>query len=245
LFECFAAHLHDEQATFLLYTLMTASEDFAASVVARSDLDRLVLPLLHNLYCSTQAPHARKPSGYRNVRQLYLIMIVMLKFSQECVARARAKRKASDEKGGADSSLLRPRRYAFGDDAFQRIKLASVTFYENRALKDVSLGSLIYLVLIRSVTANLNTMRDEYVERAQPAYIAIRVRRRSSPPRPPLPLALLLPLPLTLLLPLPFTLLLPLVQVPAQQQPRRPRQPTRPREADPPVHRHSPRELHG
>ena len=105
-------------------------------VTARSDLDRLMLPLLRNLYASTQRGANRKPSGYRNVRQLYLVAIVMLKFSQE---------------------------YSFGDDAFQRIRLACVGWYENHNLQDVSLGSLIYLVLIRAITANLNTMRDEYL----------------------------------------------------------------------------------
>ena len=138
LFATFAATVHDEQSCLLMYTAMQASASFTSLVTARSDLDLLVLPLLQNVYAASQPRYKRRPGGYRNPRQLYLIMIVLLKFSQD---------------------------YAFAENAFERITLApaATAFYEERSLTNINLGSLMFLSLIRCVTHNLNRSRDAYL----------------------------------------------------------------------------------
>ena len=144
LFISFSSTLHTESSSLLLYALMTASTSFSDAMSARSDLDQLTLPLLKNLYQSSARVQGRlDDSGrhqvdrtFRGTHQLYLIMIVLLKLSQE---------------------------YSFGDDAFTRIFLTEVPWYKERSLKSISLGSLMILALLRSVTNNLNSLQDAYL----------------------------------------------------------------------------------
>jgi hypothetical protein len=166
LFEAFGDTVHTELGALLLYTLLQTSPTFAASVSARSDLDTLVIPLLRTLYASLSLPpiydtatgagigrgggssssksssrnHRNKVLAntrtFRSQSQLYVILILLLLFSQ-------------------DSS--------FGMDAFRRVTMPLIPWYRERNLKDISLGSVLVLVLLRSITYNLNRLQDAFL----------------------------------------------------------------------------------
>ena len=163
LFESFAMTVHNEVGALMLYTTLQSSPIFAASLAVRSDLDMLVMPLLRTLYFSssttyhisgvtTNASSASNPNGqkssisssdvevqqkpFRSPSQLYVILILLLIFSQDT---------------------------SFGPDSFRRSSISSVVWYKERKLRDISLGSLIVLSLLRSITFNLNRMQDPFL----------------------------------------------------------------------------------
>jgi hypothetical protein len=149
LFDSFGGTLHNEVGSLVLYTLLQASPIFAASLAVRSDLDKLVMPLLRTLYFSSSTTHhisgrtTTDSSGatvleqpFRSRSQLYVIMILLLIFSQDA---------------------------SFGPDSFRRSKINNVQWYKERNLKDVSLGSLVILSLLRCITFNLNRLQDPFL----------------------------------------------------------------------------------
>ena len=161
LFESFGLTAHTEPGALLLYTLLQASPSFADAIAVRSDLDTLVLPLLRTLYFASSLRHyaaqdyvsraQRRPSNdsnvtttalsirncpFRSQSQLYVIIILLLLFSQ-------------------DSS--------FGADAFRRVMVPGLVWYKERNLKDISLGSILLLLLLRSLSFNLNRLQDAFL----------------------------------------------------------------------------------
>ena len=184
LFVSFGRTLHTEAGALSLYTLLQASPKFAESLVVRSDLDTLVLPLLRTLYFSTatrsyvghdatssstvssRAPDvagsrissssmvtasaagssdnrsgavanpAIRNCPFRSQSQLYVIIILLLLFSQ-------------------DSS--------FGRDAFRRIAIPHVPWYKERNLRNLNLGSVLILTLLRSLLFNLLRLQDAFL----------------------------------------------------------------------------------
>jgi hypothetical protein len=154
LFHSFGRILHTEIGALLLYTLMQTCPSFAESLGVRSDLDTLVMPLIRTLYFSSSsktyvaqdfnAKESATSSSKLNIRncpfrslsQLYVIVILLLLFSQ-------------------DSS--------FGSDAFRRITVVQVPWYKERNLKQINLGSVILLVLLRSLLFNLHRLQDAFL----------------------------------------------------------------------------------
>lgn len=154
LFEAFGRTLHTEVGALLLYTLIQSSPSFAESLVVRSDLDTLVLPLCRTLYFASQSnsymakdfsSHQNSPGStvldirscpFRSQSQLYVIIILLLVFSQDP---------------------------SFGRDAFRRINVASVVWYKERNLKHINLGSVLFLTLLRSLMFNLQRLRDPFM----------------------------------------------------------------------------------
>jgi len=153
LFVSFGSIVHTEVGALLLYSLFQSSPIFAASVAVRSDLDTLVLPLLRTLYFasspkyysgSMQAGRITQDGStvsirncpFRSSSQLYVIMILLLLFSQDA---------------------------SFGPDAFRRVTVATVPWHKERMLKNVSLGSLILLTLLRAIVFNLNRLQDGFL----------------------------------------------------------------------------------
>jgi hypothetical protein len=151
MFECFERTLHSEIGALSLYTLIHSSPIFAASIAIRSDLDRLVLPLLRTLYFSSSI--SRHISGrtvvkdsissvdvrqhpFRSTSHLYLITILLLIFSQDA---------------------------SFGPVCFRRTNIQLVSWYKERQLKNISLGSLLISSLVRCMTFNLNRMSDPFL----------------------------------------------------------------------------------
>jgi hypothetical protein len=155
LLESFGDTVHTEVGALMLYTILQSSPTFASFIVVRSDLDTVVMPLLRTLYFSSALKHysphgisssknnARdntalqlKSCPFRSPSQLYVILILLLLFSQDA---------------------------SFGPDAFRRIIVPSVPWYKERQLVNINLGSVLLLVLLRSITFNLNKLQDAFL----------------------------------------------------------------------------------
>jgi Dyggve-Melchior-Clausen syndrome protein len=154
LFDAFGRTLHTEVGALLLYTLLQSSPAFAESLAVRSDLDTLVMPLLRTLYFSSRSntymarDYATKGSTkdtesfdirsfpFRSQSQLYVIIILLLIFSQDV---------------------------SFGRDAFQRTTVSNVLWYKERKLKNINLGSVVLLTLLRMLLFNLNRIKDGFL----------------------------------------------------------------------------------
>lgn len=161
LFVTFCRTLHNELGALLLYTIMQSSPSFAESLTVRSDMDDLVMPLIRTLYfafrsqtfmakdygtrrCTSTISKGASGSTtidirdcpFRSLSQLYVIIILLLLFSQ-------------------DSS--------FGRDVFRRITVVTVPWYKERSLKCINLGSVIILTLLRCLVFNLNRLSDVFL----------------------------------------------------------------------------------
>lgn len=161
LFASFGRTLHNELGALLLYTMIQSSPSFAESLAVRSDMDNIVMPLLRTLYFAfrsktfmakdygmkTRSKSTSKGASgttvsdirdcpFRSQSQLYLIIILLLLFSQ-------------------DSS--------FGRDVFRRVTVVNVPWYKERSLKGINLGSVIILTLLRSLIFNLNRLSDVFL----------------------------------------------------------------------------------
>lgn len=125
LYKTLYTHLHDDQTTLLLYLLLHKNEDFRTYVLARTDMESLVLPILHTLY---NAPDSTS-------HHIYMSLIILLILSE--------------------------------DDSFNKtihdIPLKNITWYTERLISDISLGGLLILVVIRTITYNMTKMRDKYL----------------------------------------------------------------------------------
>jgi hypothetical protein len=156
LFDAFGRTLHTEVGALMLYTLFQSSPSFAESLAVRSDLDTLVLPLLRTLYFASSTTRymakdftARRASiadsskgfdirscPFRSQSQLYVIIILLLLFSQDA---------------------------SFGRDAFRRINVNRVLWYRERNLRNINLGSVLVLTLLRSLMFNLQRLQDVFL----------------------------------------------------------------------------------
>ncbi|XP_053639286.1 dymeclin isoform X3 [Cherax quadricarinatus] len=121
LYKTLYMHLHDDQTTLLLYLLLHKNEDFRTYVLARTDMESLILPILHTLY------HAPDSTSHH----IYMSLIILLILSE--------------------------------DDSFNKtihdIPLKNITWYTERLISDISLGGLLILVVIRTITYNMTKMR--------------------------------------------------------------------------------------
>ena len=158
LFNAFQRTAHTEIGALWLYTLLLSSPSFAQSIRSRSDLDTIILPLLRSLYFSIAPPMSAASQHnahtvtttvmipissdrpFRSLSQLYVILILLLIFSQE---------------------------NTFGRDSFRRMRIPSnnaiLWFKERQQMKDASLGTVILLILLQTITYNLNHLHDEFI----------------------------------------------------------------------------------
>ena len=156
LFQALGFTVHTELGTLFLYTMMQSNSNFASALAVRSDLDTVILPMLRTLYFSSaidskgslSRPNAPEQNNtmketsktisqpFRSPLSLYLVMINLLLFSQDI---------------------------SFGPDAFRRLMIENVPWYKERHLRDISLGSVIILCLLRSMTFNLSRLRDGFL----------------------------------------------------------------------------------
>jgi hypothetical protein len=147
LFDSFGRTAHSEVGALWLYTFIQSCPTFAESLAVRSDLDTLIVPLLRTLYFASSSKHyaaadyanstvSIRNMPFRSQSQLYVIVILILLFSQ-------------------DSS--------FGSDAFRRTVVSTVPWYKERHLKDINLGSILILSLLRLLTFNLNRLHDAFL----------------------------------------------------------------------------------
>ncbi|XP_051019623.1 dymeclin isoform X2 [Acomys russatus] len=114
-----------DQATLLLYTLLHQNGNVRTYMLARTDMENLVLPILEILY------HVEK----RNSHHVYMALIILLILTE--------------------------------DDGFNRsiheVILKNITWYSERVLTEISLGSLLILVVIRTIQYNMTRTRDKYL----------------------------------------------------------------------------------
>uniref|UniRef100_A0A8C4X8E1 Dymeclin n=1 Tax=Erpetoichthys calabaricus TaxID=27687 RepID=A0A8C4X8E1_ERPCA len=114
-----------DQATLLLYTLLHQNTNVRTYMLARTDMENLVMPILQILY------HVEE----RNSHHVYMSLIILLILTE--------------------------------DDAFNRsiheVILKNITWYTERALTEISLGSLLILVVIRTIQFNMTRTRDKYL----------------------------------------------------------------------------------
>ena len=157
LFGSFGRTLHTEPSQLVLYTLLQSSPALAASASVTADRDALVMPLLRTLYFASTMAHQQKTSKgrsasmvdgeppttlpnykqhFRSQSQLYVILILLLIFSQD---------------------------QSFGPDAFRRVVVARVPWYRERQLRDVNLGSVLLLTILRAITFNLHRLWDPFL----------------------------------------------------------------------------------
>ncbi|KAM8780860.1 dymeclin isoform 1-T2 [Rhynchonycteris naso] len=114
-----------DQATLLLYTLLHQNSNIRTYMLARTDMENLVLPILEILY------HVEE----RNAHHVYMALIILLILTE--------------------------------DDGFNRsiheVILKNITWYSERVLTEISLGSLLILVVIRTIQYNMTRTRDKYL----------------------------------------------------------------------------------
>ncbi|XP_063309925.1 dymeclin isoform X1 [Pelobates fuscus] len=114
-----------DQATLLLYTLLHQNTNMRTYVLARTDIENLVIPILEILY------HVEE----RNSHHVYMALIILLILTE--------------------------------DDGFNRsihqVILKNITWYSERVLTEISLGSLLILVVIRTIQYNMTRTRDKYL----------------------------------------------------------------------------------
>ncbi|XP_075824380.1 dymeclin isoform X2 [Microtus pennsylvanicus] len=114
-----------DQATLLLYTLLHQNSNVRTYVLARTDMENLVLPILEILYRVEE----------RNSHHVYMALIILLILTE--------------------------------DDGFNRsiheVILKNITWYSERVLTEISLGSLLILVVIRTIQYNMTRTRDKYL----------------------------------------------------------------------------------
>ncbi|KAM6303977.1 dymeclin isoform 2-T4 [Podargus strigoides] len=114
-----------DQATLLLYMLLHQNGNVRTYVLARTDIENLVLPILEILYRVEE----------RNSHHVYMALIILLILTE--------------------------------DDGFNRsiheVILKNITWYAERVLTEISLGSLLVLVVIRTIQYNMTRTRDKYL----------------------------------------------------------------------------------
>uniref|UniRef100_UPI00358EEEA2 dymeclin isoform X2 n=1 Tax=Myxine glutinosa TaxID=7769 RepID=UPI00358EEEA2 len=111
--------------TLLLYLLLHYNSSMRTFVLARTDIENLVLPIAHTLYCVEE----------NNSQHVYMSLIVLLILSEDDTFNA----------------------------SIHEVMLSSVSWYTERSLADISVGSLLILVLIRTVQFNMTRTRDKYL----------------------------------------------------------------------------------
>jgi hypothetical protein len=181
LFESFGRTAHSEVGAVLLYTLIQSSQAFSSSIAVRSDLDTIVLPLLRTLYFSsaTQRYEAQDYTsrGGGGTRNLADASSAIRRNSNDSAS----SQLASGNQTGAISIrscpfrsqsqlyviiillLLLSQDPSFGRDAFRRVHVPNVLWYKEGHVKDINLGSVVLLCLLRSLAFNLNRLHDAFL----------------------------------------------------------------------------------
>ncbi|XP_077139558.1 dymeclin isoform X2 [Ranitomeya variabilis] len=114
-----------DQAMLLLYTLLHQNSNVRTYVLARTDIESLVLPILEILY------HVEE----RNSHHVYMSLIILLILTED---------------DGFNQSI-------------HEVILKNITWYSERVLTEISLGSLLILVVIRTIQYNMTRTRDKYL----------------------------------------------------------------------------------
>ena len=116
-----------ERTLLLLYHLLLGNKNFKIFSISKSNLERLVLPLLRTIY---DAPKMK-------THVIYLATISLLVMSQDEFY----------------NRLLHE----------TQLKPAQMSWFQERSLPAMSLGSFVFLNLVRIIGVNLANLRDRYL----------------------------------------------------------------------------------
>ncbi|XP_075243415.1 dymeclin-like isoform X2 [Convolutriloba macropyga] len=117
--------LEEDQETLMFYMLLHKNSAFLNYVLTRSDIDRVLLPLLKVLYSPNNA----------SSHHLYMILIILLILSEDTIL----------------------------NNVISEIVLPQVTWFSEKILTDISLSSIMVLVLLRTIQVNISQMKDKYL----------------------------------------------------------------------------------
>nr|XP_034930839.1 dymeclin isoform X1 [Populus alba] len=156
LFDTLGMCLADETAVLLLYTLVHGNSDFLEYVLVRTDLDTLLMPILETLYNASK----------RTSNHIYILLIILLILSQDSSFNASI-HKIVRITFICQLSILFPRCVLFFLCYYFLVLfpqvLPSIPWYQEHLLHRTSLGSLMVIILIRTVKYNLSKLRDLYL----------------------------------------------------------------------------------
>lgn len=137
------SHSSSEGSILLLYSLLHGNKLFTTSLLARSDLDTVIMPLLHRLYLALNNRQKAKSNddksddiGVASLSSLYVAVTVLLTFTTDA---------------------------SFCATSFQHIIFDKVSWYQERNLTKISLGSLIILITLRLLVHTLRTLKDFFL----------------------------------------------------------------------------------
>lgn len=125
LFQSMCNTQYQEASTLLLYFLIHKNPEVRAYILSKTDIDKLVVPILKILYSAPE----------QNSHHIYMALIILLILTE--------------------------------DDHFNQlvheIQIKTVEWYKDRMLRNVTLGDLIILVVVRTIQYNMTRMRDRYL----------------------------------------------------------------------------------
>eukprot|EP00164_Ancoracysta_twista_P002062 GFYU01002715.1.p1 GENE.GFYU01002715.1~~GFYU01002715.1.p1 ORF type:complete len:719 (-),score=191.50 GFYU01002715.1:170-2326(-) len=124
-FDALVSRLDDERVTLFFYSMIHYNADFLAYVLARTDLDILILPLTQALYDSTS----------KRKNHVYMLLIISLILTEDA---------------------------AFNGQ-LHSTPTASPSWFAERVMNDLTLGSLLSVCLIRTMKENLIKSGDVYM----------------------------------------------------------------------------------
>jgi hypothetical protein len=170
------SHSSSEGSILLLYSLLHGNKLFTTSLLARSDLDTIIMPLLHKLYQAldnrkqgTSSSSSSNSSGIKNSGSGSQGAAAA---AAEDVSSSSSPRTKQDDLGVASLSSLYVAvtvLLTFTTDAsfcatsFQHIVLSKVSWYKERNLTKISLGSLIILITLRLLVHTLSKLKDFFL----------------------------------------------------------------------------------
>lgn len=128
------SHVPDEETSILLYSLLQHNHAFRIYILSRTDAETLLLPVLQVLCASLDPKSEVSKPDYHHI---YTLLLILLQLS-------------------ADDDYT---------EAIQRITLTPTPlWFTDRVVKNISLGGLAVLVLVRIISLNLSVYRDLHIQ---------------------------------------------------------------------------------
>jgi len=131
LYESMIVSQHRESGTLLLYTLLHENQSFRTFILSKTDIDRLIIPILKTLHAFDT----------HSSNHIYMSLVVLLILSEDDV----------------------------WCNQINQIELSQdfEFYYEKQAglvnLDKITLGSLLILVIVRTIQYNLSRVKDKYL----------------------------------------------------------------------------------
>jgi len=125
LYSAISRDAHSETMILFLYLLIHKNPSFLKYLLARKDLEIILVPILQVLYTAPE----------QDAHQIYMALIVLLILTQE------------DE----------------FNNHVHHMTVSDVKWYKDKNITGISVGSLIVLIILRTIQFNMSKMRDKYL----------------------------------------------------------------------------------